>query len=629
MKSVVLALSVLASSISYGQYVSANGFFQVDEKRGCAPFTVTITNANLITVGECTPGNPCDMSWGDGTPLIQNSFVHTYTTPGTYTLTIQYGGVGDQIQITVTNNTPPVFEMFTCNGNAVHVRVTDTSYDAYIINYNDASPEVQVPKGSLAVNNHTFISSGAKTVSVRGKDVNADDNCISNTQPVTALPALPTPFIDELEVISATEIIQQFSTAGQVQYRLDIATNNNTTFQLAQSFTNSTTATVSGLRTEDNYYCFRLGAVDVCNSNVTYSNINCSLNADLILQSDLNTMSWITHSAGITNFSVNRDGALAGTTVTSPFLDNAIICGTAYCYQVTANYANGSTSLSLPKCGEAFSTATPSATENITAIVTPSGVDLTWQQDPLFTALEYSIFRKQSNGIYLLQDTEVLPAFTDDGYTTAGEYCYRVNYLDACNNPSATGTEACPIRLSASLADDNTTTLSWSDYAGWRNGVNRYFVDKLDDQGALIQTTDNGLSTSWVDAVNDPSVQVNRYVIRAQANDGGLGQTVSNELRVVKEPKLYYPTAFTPDRQGPAENEIFKVFGQYIQEFELRIFNRWGELLFVSTNLDTGWDGTYKGKDQPEGTYAFIATLRDLAGRDFSRSGSVVLLRKQ
>jgi gliding motility-associated-like protein len=92
---------------------------------------------------------------------------------------------------------------------------------------------------------------------------------------------------------------------------------------------------------------------------------------------------------------------------------------------------------------------------------------------------------------------------------------------------------------------------------------------------------------------------------------------------------LYYPTAFTPDKQGPASNEIFKVFGQYIDRFEMKIYNRWGELLFVSDNLDTGWDGTFRGKEQPEGTYAFVASLTDLAGRSFTRSGSVVLLRKK
>ena len=61
----------------------------------------------------------------------------------------------------------------------------------------------------------------------------------------------------------------------------------------------------------------------------------------------------------------------------------------------------------------------------------------------------------------------------------------------------------------------------------------------------------------------------------------------------------------------------------------MKIFNRWGELLFATSDISTGWDGTYRGNDMPEGTYTFIANITDRAGRTFKRSGSVLLLRKR
>jgi gliding motility-associated-like protein len=84
---------------------------------------------------------------------------------------------------------------------------------------------------------------------------------------------------------------------------------------------------------------------------------------------------------------------------------------------------------------------------------------------------------------------------------------------------------------------------------------------------------------------------------------------------------------FTPNSDGL--NDIFKVFGQFTAEVEFKIFNRWGELLFITNDLDKGWDGTYKSNLQPEGTYVFRATLIDQAGRTSDRSGTILLLRKR
>lgn len=613
------------------QYVSQGGRFEVDNRKGCASLTVTITNANLVTTGFCTGLNPCEMNWGDGTPVQTNVFTHTYTQPGTYTLSVLYQTLGpDQIIITVRPNQPPVFELYTCSGNQVQVRVTDTFYDAYIINYNDASPEVQVPKGSMAVDNHTFGTPGSKTISVRGKDVNAADNCTSAGQAFTAVPVLPTPFINELRVVSNASVEQDFTSSANVAYRLEIATNNNTTFQLLQNVYNQPSVSVSNLRTDDNYYCFRLGAFDRCAGSVTsYSNIVCSADLDLTLQSLENRLTWTTHPSGIANFTIQRNSALLTTVPSSPYSDTDVSCRTTYCYRVTSNYSNGSRSISAEKCGETFSALVPTAIQNTTAVVGMGEVQLTWQQDPAFSPESYTLFKRPASGMFSPLGNTTTATFTDINYTGTESFCYRINYRDVCGNNSDPGLDVCPMVLTGTLNSDNSINLNWTAYEGWLNGVNHYEVDKYNATGTLVQTFNTGTATSLLDDVTDLTNQIYRYVVRAIANDAGLGTAISNEIEIIKEPKLYYPTAFTPDGQGPAENEVFKVFGQYLASFELRIFNRWGELLFVTTDMDQGWDGRFRGREQPEGTYAFVARITDLAGRTFNRSGSVVLLRKK
>ncbi|MBX2945881.1 MAG: gliding motility-associated C-terminal domain-containing protein [Cyclobacteriaceae bacterium] len=627
----VISLLVLFPLLAQAQYISRLGRFSVDERKGCTPLTVTITNTNLITTGFCTGGNPCDIDWGDNSTPQQNIFVHTYTQPGTYLLRVLYQNLGiDDIQIVVTPNTPPAFDVYTCGGNQVQVRVTDTNYDAYIINFNDGSPEVQVPKGAAAVSNHTYATSGNKTISVRGKDVNADDNCGSNTLPVNALAVLPPPFINELTVINSTSIALNYTAAPNILYRLEVATNNNTAFQLAQTLYNASTTSLTNLRPDDNYYCFRLGAFDPCNNTTVYSNIICSADLNAVAQNNQNNLTWATNATGISNFSINRDGLPAGTTATSSFIDNNVVCKTEYCYQLTSNYTNGSRSISLVKCVTAFSTDIPTAINNATAQVTATGLDLTWPQDPAFQPIDYSVLRKPGSGNFQLIGKPTLAQYFDNAYTTLDEFCYRVNYVDVCGNSAPQGIEICPIRLTGNLTPENYSSLSWSGYEGWLNGVNQYILEKYNLQGQLLQTIPLGAGTlTYLDSDVNPNEQVYRYIVRANANQAGLGQAVSNEIELKKEPKLFYPTAFTPDKQGPVQNEEFRVFGQYIARFEMQIFNRWGELLFSTSDIDVGWDGTFRGKDQPEGTYAFVARLTDLSGTSFTRSGSVVLLRKR
>lgn len=631
-----LALILLfIPSLATAQYTSRLGRFQVDEIKGCAPFTVTITDANLTTVDQCTggpfpaPNNPCDMTWDDGT-VQQNTFTHTYTQPGTYTLSILYQSPlgSDDIEITVTPNTQPEFDIITCGNREVEVRVTDTNYDSYFIDFNDGTVE-EVPSGNLAFANHTYAAAGGQTVSVRGKNVNAADNCTPPlTKPVNVLDVLPAPFIDALTVTGTSQIDLAFTTLPNILYRLEIAVNTGS-FQTLQTLYNVSTTSVTNLTPDNNYYCFRLGAFDPCNNTLAYSNTICSANFDATPVSNAINLVWTTSTSGVANFTINRDGNSIGSSAGLSFQDNTVDCTITYSYQLITNYTNGSQSTSLVKSATAFSNDVPTAIEDVTAVVGNGNVDLVWQQDPAFQTTQYRIYRKSGSGNLNLIDNASGAQFTDPAYTTSDEFCYRIDYVDNCGNTSQPGIEVCPIRLSGSVNSKNEIRLDWSAYTGWQNGVDEYIVEKYDAEGVPLQVFNVSTNLFLEDDIVDVANQQYVYIVVANANDGGLGQAVSNEITVTKNPNIFYPTAFTPDGVGDIRNEVFKVFGQFVETFEMNIFNRWGELLFTTTDINQGWDGNFRGKPQPEGTYAFIATLTDFEGRTFKRSGSVVLLRKK
>jgi gliding motility-associated-like protein len=97
--------------------------------------------------------------------------------------------------------------------------------------------------------------------------------------------------------------------------------------------------------------------------------------------------------------------------------------------------------------------------------------------------------------------------------------------------------------------------------------------------------------------------------------------------KIIVEPvfTFYIPTAFTPDEDGL--NETFYGTGEAIQTYNMKISNRWGELLFESNEPDFHWDGTYKGKPVEAGLYVYEFFILDDYQRDHIYTGHFQLLR--
>jgi gliding motility-associated-like protein len=90
--------------------------------------------------------------------------------------------------------------------------------------------------------------------------------------------------------------------------------------------------------------------------------------------------------------------------------------------------------------------------------------------------------------------------------------------------------------------------------------------------------------------------------------------------------RLEMPNVFTPNNDGL--NDAFEVkFPDFIKTFRMRIFDRWGKIIFDTTNPLQGWDGKYKGLNQDTGNYTWLITLTDLHGKTENASGSVLLIR--
>jgi gliding motility-associated-like protein len=108
-------------------------------------------------------------------------------------------------------------------------------------------------------------------------------------------------------------------------------------------------------------------------------------------------------------------------------------------------------------------------------------------------------------------------------------------------------------------------------------------------------------------------------------NDAGCPDTFSLSVQVVIDPLLDVPTAFTPGRFGT--NGLITVRGFGIAKMIWRIYNRWGQLVFESTSVKSGWDGTFKGKLQPMDVYTYTLDAELSNGTKVRKTGDITLLR--
>jgi gliding motility-associated-like protein len=134
-------------------------------------------------------------------------------------------------------------------------------------------------------------------------------------------------------------------------------------------------------------------------------------------------------------------------------------------------------------------------------------------------------------------------------------------------------------------------------------------------------------SLSCANCINpfaSPTVTTTYNLIATDENGCAAQDNVTIEVFV--DTLLWIPNAFSPN--GDGENDVFRIFGKSIKTIEFKIFNRWGELMFYTTDPNQGWDGTYKGKPMVPGVYVYMVEatyINDFKSK--TEKGSFVLVR--
>lgn len=92
-----------------------------------------------------------------------------------------------------------------------------------------------------------------------------------------------------------------------------------------------------------------------------------------------------------------------------------------------------------------------------------------------------------------------------------------------------------------------------------------------------------------------------------------------------EEPDIFVPSGFSPN--GDGSNDVLFVRGINILNLEFKIFDRWGELVFETTNQEYGWDGTFKGKLVDPAVFVYYLDAKCIDGQSYFKKGNVSVLR--
>ena len=144
-----------------------------------------------------------------------------------------------------------------------------------------------------------------------------------------------------------------------------------------------------------------------------------------------------------------------------------------------------------------------------------------------------------------------------------------------------------------------------------------------------------GLTYSWspTEGLSDPNIanptaspEEGTMYTMTVTTELGCTSTDSVNVAVLIEPQVYIPNAFTPNNDGTHDLLKVLIYNDVTPKL-FTIYNRWGEIVFETSDISQGWDGTVNGKEQEIGTYMYIFVGLDERDNEFTMNGTITLLR--
>jgi gliding motility-associated-like protein len=393
-------------------------------------------------------------------------------------------------------------------------------------------------------------------------------------------------------------------------------------------------------------YCYSIKTRDECGNISFPSPVHCTmlLNTTPVSASTIK-LDWTAYVGyEVRVYRIYRSGSdkkfsylatLSGNQLT---YNDSNLCDQVYCYYVEAvDLTNNYFSRSNISCAQApyIYQLTPLIVDYAT-VENDRRVKVKWMHGIQPNVKGYIVDRKSGNNTWQDNFTTVSDTFFYDNTADifARPYTYRVRSIDKCGYEGPVSHVGQTIFLESRIINDKVV-LNWNKYRYWNDGVDHYRVQVRDRKGKYTTTavlspndstyTDDSIYTS-IDTA---------YCYRVVAVQHGLTlyTSISNSTCALLDSRIFIPNAFSPNRDGV--NDVWKVsalsiynlVGEKNLNYFVRIVNRWGQVVFESTDVNQGWDGTIKGRPAPVDVYVYLLHAQGIDGRSINRKGNITLLK--
>lgn len=281
-----------------------------------------------------------------------------------------------------------------------------------------------------------------------------------------------------------------------------------------------------------------------------------------------------------------------------------------------------------------------SAQEIVVTVLEPNGVSVA----------QFIYYRADDNSeIYreIGRSTATVRSYVDKNVETKKRaYCYKVSYIDNSGQVSPMSEPFCTVYLSG----DGGNSIKWTPFSEIPNAEPvKYYIDVIDEvSGFIVNSVQPSITTKLsaniydIDGFEQQIDNFGKAIIRVRAEQlttfTFLGQVFpnnpltvySNFFTVIPPLVVHVPTAFTPD--GDTKNDKFLAQTRRVTnivEFRMLIYDRWGNTVFESTDINNGWDGMQPDQVTPSlpGNYAYKITAKDIYDKTFEKMGSLLLIK--
>lgn len=527
----------------------------------------------------------------------------------------------------------PKFSLSSCATRQAQINIpTDpiNTFDTYTINWGDGSPNETITKAQIPLTGklHNYTNTNNRTVIVRG--IKAGVTCDGLTaQGITPNGATVSPRLVSVTV-QDNDTIQVRYVGGSYQFSFfqKLGTDN---YKSVKTVTNPPSGIITQkLAVKDankEQYCFKIGMTDVC-QRASYSDSTCSIPFQVTPSNKKNFLKWKSlPSRAFASYRIIRNTAANFKTITSAIVDTLTdrptVCGTNYTYQIIGLSGQGGSVQSISRQITVIgidSTKPPSIT-NVLVTVEKEKVKITATLPAGQQLKSYIFYRWKNNKLDAFNSGGNGTIVVDDkSIPTQQQECYKVAYENRCSILSDTSAAFCPSFLT--LESDG---IKWTEYQKFPLGLSSYYVEKLDENGAILSTSkvDKSLLFKPDPSSIDPSNPVVKYRIRASSINGL--NSFSNEVYYSQKLLMFLPDAFTPN--GDGKNDLFVINAIFVKTFSLKIFSKNGNIIFQTTNYKDYWDGTRNGAPLPQDTYYYSIVATDFKEETTKKNGNIFLLR--